>query len=252
MTALLPSGPGPELPDPDIRLTVDEFAHQVGMSARNIRAHQARGLLSQPIRIGRVAYYDENHIRRIEAIKNLQRQGFNLVSIASILGVRESGDPSQAWSANLDRFWVDHPAVMQGLLRHGVLSRGADGTVRTTRPRLLRAAFTLRRAGVAPSVALQALVDILDQVQTQADELVHEVGLRLVTTLPSAEGAGLTCWEDLDRETTALTQGITILLAEAFQATVERSGQVRVPDLMARHSGVSFPVDQSPDALDVG
>jgi hypothetical protein len=101
-------------------------------------------------------------------------------------------------------------------------------------------------------VALQALVEILDQVQAQADQLVHEVGLRLVTTLPSIEAAGCTSWEDLDRETTALTQGITILLAEAFQSTVERSGQARVPDLVAQHSGVSFPMDQSAASIDVG
>src|SRR5690242_16776946 len=63
------------------RYTVEELAAKVGMSPRNIRAHQTRSLLGPPVRRGRTAYYDDSHVRRLEAIKSLQRQGYNLVAI---------------------------------------------------------------------------------------------------------------------------------------------------------------------------
>src|SRR5947208_1701520 len=44
--------------------TVDELAARVGMSARNIRAYQARELLPPPRRVGRSGYYSEAHVRR--------------------------------------------------------------------------------------------------------------------------------------------------------------------------------------------
>lgn len=59
------------------------------MSARNIRAYHARQLLPPPVRRGRTAYYHEGHIRRLEAIRELQRRGYNLVSIAAILGLHD-------------------------------------------------------------------------------------------------------------------------------------------------------------------
>ena len=70
-------------------LTVDEFGRRVGMSARNIRAYQARQLLPPPVRRSRTAYYHEGHIRRLETIRELQRRGYNLVSITAILGLHD-------------------------------------------------------------------------------------------------------------------------------------------------------------------
>ena len=34
--------------DTAVELTIDELAHETGMTARNIRAHQSRGLLPPP------------------------------------------------------------------------------------------------------------------------------------------------------------------------------------------------------------
>jgi len=220
------------------------------MSARNIRAHQARGLLAQPSRIGRVAYYDSNHVRRIEAIKNLQQQGFNLVSIASILGVRTAAETTAGSNVHLERFWVDHPALSYTLLRHGVLGKGPDGTVRVARPRVLRAAFGLRQAGINPAITLQALVNVLERLRAQADELVQEVAAAVLSATP-ADRIGNASWEDLDQETIAFTQAITAMLADTFQALVERSGQQQLPDLIAEHSGLSFPDDPAA-GVDVG
>ena len=44
------------------------------MSARNIRAYQARRLLAPPVRAGRNAYYGEAHVHRLQEIQALQRE----------------------------------------------------------------------------------------------------------------------------------------------------------------------------------
>ena len=59
-------------------LTIDELAQRSGMTVRNIRAHQSRGLLPPPEVRGRTGYYGAEHLARIELIKELQADGFNL------------------------------------------------------------------------------------------------------------------------------------------------------------------------------
>src|SRR4051795_6875539 len=66
-------------------LTIDELAQRVGMTARNVRAYQSRGLIPPPRLKGRTGYYDEEHVARLELIRDLQAEGFNLESIKRIL-----------------------------------------------------------------------------------------------------------------------------------------------------------------------
>ncbi|MGH2982273.1 MAG: MerR family transcriptional regulator, partial [Solirubrobacterales bacterium] len=73
------------------RLTIDELAQRTGMTVRNIRAHQSRGLLPPPAVVGRTGYYDSDHLARLELIKEMQGDGFNLGAIARLLeGVGDS------------------------------------------------------------------------------------------------------------------------------------------------------------------
>src|SRR5919106_818854 len=55
------------------------------MTVRNIRAHQSRGLLPPPEVRGRTGYYGPDHIARLELIRELQADGFNLESIRRLL-----------------------------------------------------------------------------------------------------------------------------------------------------------------------
>jgi len=91
-----------------LRLTVDELARLVGLAPRTIRAHQARKLLAPPVRQGRTAYYHAGHVRRLEAIKSLQREGFNLYSIESMLGLRVPELGGVAPAAQLRRVLSKH------------------------------------------------------------------------------------------------------------------------------------------------
>ena len=68
------------------------------MTVRNIRAHQARGLLAPPEVRLRVGYYGPEHVARIRLIRDLQEDGFNLAGIKRLL------DDDQGTAERLARF----------------------------------------------------------------------------------------------------------------------------------------------------
>src|SRR4051794_31906248 len=69
----------------DTQLTIDELARNAGMTVRNVRAHQSRGLLPPPEIRGRTGFYGPEHVDRLEFIKDLQAEGFSLDVIKRIL-----------------------------------------------------------------------------------------------------------------------------------------------------------------------
>jgi DNA-binding transcriptional MerR regulator len=68
-----------------IELTIDELAAHLGMTTRNIRAYQAKGLLQPPELRGRTGYYGPSHIERLELVRRLQEQGMNLATISRVI-----------------------------------------------------------------------------------------------------------------------------------------------------------------------
>jgi DNA-binding transcriptional MerR regulator len=71
-------------------LTISQLATTVGMTARNIRAHQSRGLLHSPRIQGRTARYGSDHVARLELIASLQREGFTLAAIKRLIDTPDS------------------------------------------------------------------------------------------------------------------------------------------------------------------
>jgi DNA-binding transcriptional MerR regulator len=67
------------------QLTIEQLAHASGMSVRNIRSHQARGLLAPPEVRLRVGYYGPEHVAQLRLIRELQDEGFNLGGIKRLL-----------------------------------------------------------------------------------------------------------------------------------------------------------------------
>ncbi|MDT0202014.1 MerR family transcriptional regulator [Nocardioides sp. AE5] len=67
-------------------LTIDELASAVGMTVRTTRYYATLGLIPQPIRRGRIAYYDEGHKARLEMVRALQDHGFTLQAIEGYMG----------------------------------------------------------------------------------------------------------------------------------------------------------------------
>jgi len=72
-------------------LTIEDVARRTGMTVRNIRAHQTRGLLPPPRVSGRTGFYTSEHIARLELIREMQASGFNLKAIQQLLEMTPEG-----------------------------------------------------------------------------------------------------------------------------------------------------------------
>jgi DNA-binding transcriptional MerR regulator len=59
-----------------------EKSEESGIAARTIRFYIARGLLPGPVKAGRGAIYTDEHLARLQKIKEMQRQGRMLAEIA--------------------------------------------------------------------------------------------------------------------------------------------------------------------------
>jgi DNA-binding transcriptional MerR regulator len=199
-------------------MTVEEFAHKTGMSARNIRALQSRGLLPRPQRHGRRSFYLEQHVNRAEAIKDLQRQGFNLYAIGTILGTGEADAQAAEMAAVLERVGARHPGLLDTLHHHGVVDRSADGGLRVTRQKPLRAALALRQLGVPLPAAIRMVADVLDATEPVAGQLVHLVHAAIV------ENWDRSCGPALNANPMTRTQAVITLLSETTRVALENVG----------------------------
>ena len=103
------------MPDEPARaLTIDELAREAGMTVRNVRAYRSRGLIPPPELRGRKGYYGPDHLARLELIRDLKGQGFNLEAIGKIIerapgdSLREALDFTRALVAPLsdEQPWI--------------------------------------------------------------------------------------------------------------------------------------------------
>ena len=65
----------------DELLTIDELAMSTGLTVRTTRYYASLGLLPAPVRRGRMAYYGQEHLARLQLIRALQEHGFTLAAI---------------------------------------------------------------------------------------------------------------------------------------------------------------------------
>lgn len=74
-------------------LTIEELSFRSGVTTRNIRAYQSRGLIPPPAtRSGeRTGYYGLDHLARLRLINRLQERGFSLAGIAELLAAWAGG-----------------------------------------------------------------------------------------------------------------------------------------------------------------
>ncbi|MEK6278402.1 MAG: MerR family transcriptional regulator [Actinomycetota bacterium] len=156
-------------------MTIDELAQRTGMTVRNIRAHQSRGLLPPPEVRGRTGYYNDEHVARIELIKEMQADGFNLGAIARLLeNVGESSaevldftravrapfqeeQPEVTDAAGTVERWGQQAdqAQLERAVKLGLLRPLGDDRYEVRSPRLQRAAAELADLGVPTEAALE-------------------------------------------------------------------------------------------------
>jgi DNA-binding transcriptional MerR regulator len=89
--------------DRDRRLTLEDLSAATGMTARNVRAYQTKGLIPPPVRQGRRSMYSGEHLRRLQAIERARARGASLALIASHLAQGRPLDDDTLIS------WPDEP-----------------------------------------------------------------------------------------------------------------------------------------------
>ncbi len=160
---------------PDGKMTIGELARRTGMTVRNIRAHQTRGLLPPPEVHGRTGYYNEEHVARIELTREMQAEGLNLEAIRRVLestggSSQEIVDFARAVRAPFEDETPEifEPAELAAawrvkkldpkLIRHGeklgILRELPDGKIEAISPRLHRAGLALIEFGVGPEAGM--------------------------------------------------------------------------------------------------
>ena len=169
-------------------LTIDELAAQVGMTVRNVRAHQSRGLLPPPDIQGRTGYYGPEHVARLELIKDLQAEGFNLEAIKRIVE-RTPGSSSAAvldFTRALAEPFTDEPSevvdaqhftdrwgeqasreTLDRAQRLGFVRALGDGRFEILSPRMDRASSELAHLGVPLDVTL----DLTETVKRHSEAI---------------------------------------------------------------------------------
>jgi DNA-binding transcriptional MerR regulator len=167
-------------------LTIDELARRVGMTARNVRAYQSRGLIPPPTLRGRTGYYGPQHVARLELIRELQAEGFNLESIRRLLERAQGqtiGEVLDFTRALAEPFGDEEPEVMSGqelarrfsdqltpeiagrTQRLGLVRPLGDDLWELRSPRLARAAQELMGLGVP----LTECLDLAEILMKHAD-----------------------------------------------------------------------------------
>ncbi|MGZ8619900.1 MAG: helix-turn-helix domain-containing protein [Actinomycetota bacterium] len=152
-----------------MRYRVEQLAAACDVSVDTVRYYQSRGLLPQPEREGRVAWYGDEHEARIREIRTLQAKGLTLAAIrrvvtgelgsadadlaAAVAAARgESGDETEL--LDLDAFAARSgvpSSLIQAVEREGIrLGRQVDGETRYTTGdiELVRTALRLLEFGL--------------------------------------------------------------------------------------------------------
>jgi DNA-binding transcriptional MerR regulator len=197
-------------------LTIDDLARRVGMTVRNVRAHQSRGLLPPPEVKGRTGYYGAEHVARLELIKELQADGFNLEGIRRLIEqaggstgevlrftrtVRASFDdeePEVVEAATLaERFGTADAAVLTRAVALGLLRDLGDGRFEAPSPRLVAAGEALNGIGIPIERALDVLEILRGHAEGVAtayvDLFLHEIWMPF-----QAEGQPQERWPEIE------------------------------------------------------
>jgi DNA-binding transcriptional MerR regulator len=171
------------------QLTIEQLAQESGMSVRNIRSHQARGLLAPPEVRMRVGFYGPEHIAQLRLIRELQDEGFNLGGIKRLLEdahgtaerllrfkdvltapVHDERSETVTLAELGQRFPVsreDAPAVMAKSQKLGVFIPVGEDQFEVPSPTLLAVAEEVVKRGIS----VQSALEILELIERHCDSV---------------------------------------------------------------------------------
>ncbi len=164
---------------------IEDLARLAGTTTRNIRVYRDRGLLPPPLRVGRIALFNDTHLTRLRLITSMLDRGYTIAHVREMLSAWEEGkdlgDVLGLESA-LVGTWTTEKAQTMPLVdaQRLVGDRRAfrrlvqlqlirvDGpTATVTRPKLIEAFTEIRSYGVG----LDKLIDLHEQIVPLVDQI---------------------------------------------------------------------------------
>jgi DNA-binding transcriptional MerR regulator len=240
------------------RMTIDALAQRTGMTVRNIRAHQSRGLLPPPEIEGRTGYYGPEHVARIELISEMQADGFNLAAIKRLLQNRPGSDSEMlGFKRALMAPWEDeehefitanelfqrlrldvdnpNPARLERAVKMGFLIDHGEGRFEIPSPTLFRAAEELRSLGIEADTAL----DVLDEIERGSRSIARAFVTLFVEQVwrPFGEsGQSDSEWPDVRNAIERLRPLATDAVMAVFRRTMTEAVEQRFGEELERRS----------------
>jgi DNA-binding transcriptional MerR regulator len=241
---------------------IEELARLAGTTTRNIRVYRDRGLLHSPLRVGRIALFNDTHLTRLRLITSMLDRGYNIAHVHEMLSAWEQGKdlgdmlglesaiagswaterPERMSEAEARRL-VDDDDAFERMLGNGVLKRDPDDVDRVTvvRPRLIEVFNEIRQYGVSTD----KLVDLHEQIAPLVDQisgLLVQAGVEHVvdrlkpgaTLPPDTELAELITM--LVRFRTQAVTAVTATLAFSIESTIESAVSQILGDFIAKEA----------------
>ena len=243
---------------------IEELARMAGTTTRNIRVYRDRGLLHPPLRVGRIALFNDTHLTRLRLITSLLDRGYNIAHVHEMLSAWEQGKdigdmlglenaiagswatekPERMSVADAKRLVDDDPGF-ERMIGLGIV-RLEDGEAIVVRPKLIDAFNDIRQYGVAPGKLIdlhEPIAPIIDQisgllVQAGIEEVVDRIkpGEALP---PDTEVAELITM--LVRFRTQAVSAVSATLAFSIESTIESAvGQI-LGDLIDKEVDTEAP-----------
>jgi DNA-binding transcriptional MerR regulator len=175
------------------QMTIDQLAQTTGLTVRNVRNYQSRGLIPPPEVQGRIGYYGAEHLARLALIREMQAQGFNLAAIAHLLEeARGAGEEVLGFTrALMTPFETEAPEIVEhaDLLERlggevdpkliakaeklGLVISIGEHSFEVPSPTLLAAGERLVELGVPLEAALETMDKLRRNTQRIADTFVQ-------------------------------------------------------------------------------
>lgn len=186
------AGPVDDSPASEANLTVEQLAYETGMSVRNIRNHQSRGLLPPPEVRARIGYYGGEHVARLRLIQEMQAEGFKLSAISRLIGEHGADadrfvglrqavtapfatEAPEVYSRDelIEKFGIDDDRLLEKAQKLGLLVALGEDRYEAPSPALIRAAEEVTGMGIDLPAALTVIEKLERNAQSSARTFVN-------------------------------------------------------------------------------
>ena len=170
---------------------IEELARLAGTTTRNIRVYRDRGLLHPPLRVGRIALFNDTHLTRLRLITSMLDRGYNIAHVHEMLSAWEQGkdigdvigledaiagnwatEKSERMPLAEAKTLIGDDAAFDRLVGNGVL-KVSDGQAIIVRPKLIASFNEIRQYGIDIGTLIDIHEKVLPHVDAISSILVH-------------------------------------------------------------------------------